>query len=150
MFSRKLYQDEIRAQKMNINTDQVVVFQGRIHAGTIIQKSGSGRLYIEGEVDEGVQFNITGMGDVYFKCRPPQSVLDNIQKSGKGEIIMPGGFTSKAIPIPLSQSQLEQYEKELPLKARYSGQCGLFDIPTIIEEPKVIEAVINTYTPATK
>lgn len=62
---------------------------------TII-KNGMGNLTILGKVSEGVKFIIDGMGNVVFQNRPPQSVLNKIEKSGIGHIQMPGGYS----PIP--------------------------------------------------
>jgi hypothetical protein len=69
-----------------------------IGKGAVISKSGMGNLIINGTVGENVRFKISGMGNVKFTNRPPQSVINGIEKSGMGNITIPGGYSIQSEP----------------------------------------------------
>lgn len=69
-----------------------------IGKGAIISKRGMGNLIINGTVGEEVTFKISGMGNVKFSTRPPRSVINKIEKSGMGSIIIPGEYVTNQAP----------------------------------------------------
>ncbi len=77
---------------VNIGGVGTVNIMGTIGKGTTVIKQGVGELNIVGTVEESVIFKIGGVGDVNFRKRPPQSVIDQIEKQGVGDILIPGGW----------------------------------------------------------
>jgi hypothetical protein len=68
---------------------------GTIGKGTVVIKKGVGELNIAGIVEDNVKFKINSVGKVKFLKRPPQSVIDQIEKSGVGDLFIPGGWQAK-------------------------------------------------------
>ena len=84
-----------RYATVNIGGSGKVTFTGTIGEGVTINKNGSGSLIIEGIVGENVTFRLMGSGKLIFIQRPPQSVLDNINKMGSWDIKIPGKVACK-------------------------------------------------------
>lgn len=72
-----------------IRTDDDYIFSGTLRSSAAIRKRGSGKLLIEGVVEEGFQLTISGNGEVIFKKRPPESVIHAIKNLGKGKVHIP-------------------------------------------------------------
>ena len=75
-----------------------VTITGTIGEGAVISKSGTGDLFVNGTVGENVKFKISGMGNIKFAKKPPQSVINGFEKSGMGDITIPGGYSIQSQP----------------------------------------------------
>lgn len=71
-----------------------VVLQN-VGSGTAIIKTGVGKLFIKGKVGENVSLHISGVGDVTFEQKPPQSVIDGIVNAGVAHLSIPGVSSAK-------------------------------------------------------
>jgi len=96
--SDKTYGDVEDNSTFDISGNGDAIFRGTIGNNVVIRVSGNGDVKIRGSVSPSVKFLVSGCGDLKFTARPPQSVLDNMQVSGSGDVSVPGGYKRKSAP----------------------------------------------------